>query len=189
MKRRFFVLGLGAVAGGLALTGVARGAALASGQFTEELLVSDRRLKLIGTGLYYYRLFIKAAEAALYLDPQSAGNDVLADVAKRLEMHYFWGVTAEKLIAGSRALLRRNLPEDTRVKLNPQIEEMFQLYRDVSRGDRCAFTYLPGEGTTLLHNGERLGTVPGAEFAAAYFSMWFGDKPLDAGLKRKLLGG
>jgi hypothetical protein len=49
--------------------------------------------------------------------------------------------------------------------------------------------YVPGDGTSLLYNGKRLGMVPGAEFAAAFFAIWFGEKPLDPGLKRKLLGG
>ena len=45
-----------------------------------------------------------------------------------------------------------------------------------------------GVGTTLLYNDKRLGTVRGAAFASAWFSIWFGEKPLDTGLKRKLLG-
>ena len=187
MKRRVF-LGLAGIAGGLALAGMARGASLGSVQFVDELSVSDKRLKLLGTGLYYYKIFIKAAAAALYLDEQASRGDVLADVAKRLEMLYFWGVKASDLIAGSEALLARNLPAETRAKLQPQFDEMFKLYRSVSAGDRVAFTYIPGADTTLLHNGQPLGSVRGADFAAAFFSMWFGEKPLDSSLKRKLLG-
>jgi hypothetical protein len=66
---------------------------------------------------------------------------------------------------------------------------MHALYRDVKPGDRCSLTYLPGVGTWLTLNGQILGTVAGAEFAAAYFAIWFGQQPMDASLKRKLLGG
>ncbi len=174
--------------GGLAAAPAARGALLGNVQFVDEVFVSDMRLKLQGTGLYYYKLFIKVAAAALYLDQTAGGGEVLADVAKRLEMQYFFGVKASDLVAGSDALLGRNLDVATRDKLDPKIQEMFRLYRDVKAGDRCAFMYLPGAGTSLLINGKRQGIVAGAEFATAYFSMWFGDKPLDSGLKQKLLG-
>jgi hypothetical protein len=187
MKRRLF-LGLAGVAGGLALAGMARGAPLGSTQFEKELSISNTKLKLLGTGLYYYKLFIKVAAAALYLEPQARRDEVLGDVAKRLEMEYFWGVKASDLVAGSDAVLSRNISADTRARLGPEIEQMFKLYQNVSAGDRVALMYLPGAGTTLLYNGKRLGTVRGADFAAAYFSIWFGDKPLDSGLKTKLLG-
>ena len=187
MNRRSFLHWAG-LAAGLAATPSLRGAIISNVQFVDELFVSDLKLTLLGTGLYYYKLFIKVAAAALYMDETTPRSEVLADVAKRLEMQYFWGVKASDLVAGSDALLSRNLDVATRDKLDPQIQEMFKLYRDVAAGDRCAFMYIPGAGTSLLVNGKRLGIVPGAEFAAAYFSIWFGDKPLDAGLKQSLLG-
>jgi hypothetical protein len=187
MKRRSFLRLLG-ITGGLAAAPAARGAVISNVQFVDELFVSDLKLKLRGTGLYYYKLLIKVAAAALYLDQKATGTNVLADVPKRLEMQYFWSVATSDLVTGSSALLERNLDAETRERLDPQIQEMLTLYCDVAAGDRCAFMYLPGAGTSLLLNGKRLGIVPGAEFAAAFFSIWFGAKPLDAGLKSKLLG-
>lgn len=171
-----------------ALTNPAHGALLGSVHFVDELLVSDRRLKLVGTGLYYYKIFIKVAAVGLYLDEKAEGGEVLGDVAKRLEMQYFFGVTAADLAKGSDAVLERNLSAERRAIMKQPLAEMYKLYRDVKAGDRCAFMYIPGAGTSLLLNGKRLGTVPGAEFGAAYFSMWFGEKPMDGGLKRELLG-
>jgi hypothetical protein len=176
------------------LPGWTHGAHAAGVHFDNNLYVSDVKLKLLGTGFYYYKIFIKAAAAALYVDEsvlagKSPADAVLSDVTKRLEMQYFWGVKASDLVAGSRALLSRNVPETERMKVQPQIDEMFALYQNVAAGDRCAFMYIPGTGTSLLYNGQRLGVVPGAEFARVFFSIWFGEKPLDSGLKRKLLGG
>jgi hypothetical protein len=167
---------------------MARGASFSSAQFAEELSISNKKLKLLGTGLYYYKIFIKVAAAALYVDPQTKKADVLADVAKCLEMQYFWSVKASDLVAGSQAILARNLSDEHRAQLAPQIKDMFKLYQNVADGDRVALMYIPKVGTTLLHNGKRLGTIAGAEFAAAYFSIWLGDKPLDSSLKRQLLG-
>ena len=44
-------------------------------------------------------------------------------------------------------------------RLKPKIDEFNALYRDVKTGDRYALTYVPGKGTTLLWNGQPLGTV------------------------------
>jgi hypothetical protein len=60
-------------------------------------------------------------------------------------------------------------------------------YRDVKPGDRYALTYIPGSGTELSFNGSPLVVIDGADFAAAYFSIWLGKRPLDPGLKDKLL--
>jgi hypothetical protein len=62
------------------------------------------------------------------------------------------------------------------------------LYRDVKPGDRYALTYVPGVGTELALNGTRLGTVAGADFAAAVFAIWLGPKAIDDSLKTQLLG-
>ena len=53
-------------------------------------------------------------------------------------------------------------------------------------GDRYALTYIPGVGTELALNGKPKGVIEG-DFAAAYFAIWLGAKPLDASLKAQLL--
>jgi chalcone isomerase-like protein len=58
----------------------------------------------------------------------------------------------------------------------------------VSPGDRYALTYVPDVGTELRLNEESLATIPGEDFAEAYFGIWLGDQPLDEGLRDKLLG-
>jgi hypothetical protein len=47
---------------------------------------------------------------------------------------------------------------------------------------------VPQRGTTLTLNGVDLGTIPGADFARAVFSIWLGERPIDRGFKRALLG-
>jgi hypothetical protein len=49
-------------------------------------------------------------------------------------------------------------------------------------------TYIPGKGTELTLNGKSKGTVEGADFAAALFSIWLGPKPISESLKKELLG-
>ena len=72
-------------------------------------------------------------------------------------------------------------------KLRSRIDLFNAAYRDIKPGDRYALTYQPGKGTELSFNGEPLVTIEGADFAAAYFSIWLGHKPLDDNLKKALL--
>jgi hypothetical protein len=57
---------------------------------------------------------------------------------------------------------------------------------NVAPGDRYALTVLLGVGTELSKNGRSLAVVAGSDFAAAYFSTWLGDDPMDAGLRDAL---
>ena len=47
---------------------------------------------------------------------------------------------------------------------------------------------MPGRGTRLERNGSTLDTIPGADFAAAYFAIWLGAGPIDTRLRDQLLG-
>ena len=189
MHRRSFLAAVAAGSGSALFPSFSFAAQVDQVRFEDRIRASDVSLKLRGAALFYYKLFIKVAAAGLYLDDRAASGDVLTDVAKRLEMQYFWSVKSQDLIKGTEVLLARNLAPEKLAAVRPQIDAMSALYRDVSPGDRCALTYVPGAGTKLALNGETLGAVPGRDFAAAYFSIWFGDKPMDAGLKKKLLGG
>ncbi|MGB3648542.1 MAG: chalcone isomerase family protein, partial [Desulfobulbales bacterium] len=59
-------------------------------------------------------------------------------------------------------------------------------YRDVKAGQRYVFSYVPGQGLEMELDGEVLGKVAGAEFAAAYMSIWLGPKPVSRGLQEGL---
>ncbi|MDD1633559.1 MAG: chalcone isomerase family protein, partial [Methylococcaceae bacterium] len=63
-----------------------------------------------------------------------------------------------------------------------------RLYRDVKEGDRYALDYAPGKGTTLSLNGSPLGTIEGADFAAAYYAIWLGAKPISDTMRDELTG-
>jgi hypothetical protein len=188
LHRRSFLASLAAVAGGYLAPRLTAAGQSADSKREDEPETPGVALKLVGRGLYYYKLFIRVAAASLYLDERARSADVLSDVAKRLEMHYFQNVRAEDLVAGSVALLVCNLSSDQYSALRPQIERMHGLYQNVAPGDRSALVYVPGVGTSLQLNGTTLGTVPGSEFAFAYFSIWFGPRPMDERLKRDLLG-
>lgn len=155
--------------------------------FAPEHRAGASKLVLNNAALLRYRIVIKAYVAALYLGEGAEPEQVLADVPKRLEIEYFWGIRAPDFAEATNAGIRKNVDAATFERLRPRIERLNALYRDVIPGDRYALTYVPGTGTELALNGKPLGTVEGNDFAAALFAIWLGDEPLDASLKQRLL--
>jgi hypothetical protein len=146
-------------------------------------------LELKGVGLLRYRVFFKGYVAALYLaDSPRVGDAVLEDVGKRLEIEYFWPIRAEDFARVTIEGVARNVDAGTFENLREAIARFNTFYRDVRSGDRYALTYLPGVGTELALNGEKLGVIEGEEFSSAIFAIWFGENPVDERLKRQLLG-
>ncbi len=156
--------------------------------FSPRIDVGEADLTLRGAAVLHYKRIFKAYAAALYLQPDSPSQAVLADEPKRLEIEYFWGISADDFRKATIEGIARNLPADKVDELEPAIRSFNAFYSDVEPGDRYALTYLPGKGTELSLNGEPRGTVAGLDFAAAMFSIWLGDSPLDRALKAALLG-
>jgi hypothetical protein len=157
-------------------------------RFANEIRDGAATLRLSDVGLLRYRYVIKAYVAALYLGEGVQPTDVLSDAPKRLEIEYFYAIKAPGFANATSEGIAANVSPEGLAKLRSRIDRMNTLYRDVKPGDRYALTYLPGVGTTLALNGVTLGTVEGADFAAALFAIWLGPKAIDESLKTQLLG-
>ena len=161
---------------------------LESVQFADQYRAGAVTMRLSCVGLLRYKLFIKAYVAALYVGDGAAAGDVLADVPKRLELNYFWSISGVDFGKAGDQILAQNVDAQTFAALRPRLDRINALYRDVKPGDRYSLTYMPGVGTELALNGDRIGVIDGADFAAAYFRIWLGDHPIDTRLRDQLLG-
>jgi hypothetical protein len=156
--------------------------------FPDHYEVHETPLILHGVGLLRYRIFFKGYVAALYLGKGVLPSAVLTDVPKRLELEYFWAIAGPDFGKAADAILKENVSAEALTHLRPRVEQINALYQDVKPGDRYSLTYIPGIGTELALNGKIKGTIEGADFAAAYFAIWLGPKPINASLKSQLLG-
>lgn len=156
--------------------------------FVERIQAGDATLTLHNAALLRYLKVIKAYVAALYLPEGVPPQRVLTDVPKRLEISYLVSIKGGDFGKGAEPVLRRNLAAEELARLRSRIDRINAAYRDVKPGDRYALTYLPGRGTELTLNGTPLITIEGADFAAAYFGIWLGRRPIDDTLKNDLLG-
>jgi hypothetical protein len=183
VKRR---LAAGLALAALVAAGTAGAAEIEGVAFADRLTVGRTSLGLRGTGLLR-KFLIKGYVAALYMADDVPSASVLSNVPKRLEIEYFRSVSADAFAKAGDQYVARNVDAPALMRLRPRLDQLNTLYRDVEPGDRYSLTYVPGWGTELSLNGEPLGRVPGADFAAAVFSIWLGEDPMDEPLKRRLL--
>jgi hypothetical protein len=131
-------------------------------------------LSLHNVALLKVKLFFKVYAAGLYLADEMDATRVLADVPKRLEIAYIRDIPKEAIIQAAEDHLGSNFKPEQITALRDRLDAINKLYTDVKKGDRYALTYRPGAGCELSLNGTKLGVIPGADFAAAYFSIWLG---------------
>lgn len=155
--------------------------------FTEQAAAMGEPLQLRGAALFRWKWVIKVYAAALYVPPGAGRFDPSDDVARRLEFNYLVGIEGRDFGPAADKLMARNFPAESLAPLRERIERLHAAYVDVKPGDRYALSYVPGQGTELTLNGRRLALVEGADFARVYFAIWLGERPLDDGLRDRLL--
>lgn len=156
--------------------------------FASTAVAGETPLRLHGAGLLRWGFFVKVYAAALYV-PDGPPFDPDADSPRRLELTYFVPFGAGDLRGAADHVLRQNFSPEALAPLRARIDALHRSYVDVRSGDRVTITYVPGRGTELSLNGRPLAVVEGADFARAYFAIFLGEKPIDRGLRRALLGG
>ncbi len=155
----------------------------------DNVIVQDRKeLQMTGTGMLKYMRMFKVYNAAFYLEAGASVDEVLDNKAKRLEVAYLRSFNKEDFGEATYQALRNSISAEQIERLRPRIDYHNSLYESVKPGDRYSLTYIPGKGTTLARNGREIGTIPGADFAAALFSIWVGDSPIDMKFRQQLLG-
>lgn len=171
----------------------AHAAALEGVQFDDAVRLGGSELQLNGLGLRAV-VVIKGYVAGLYL-AQKAGTAEAALAAtgpKRLQVRMLREASAKDFNDALVSGIRKNASE---AELRQLGERMAQLERTIDgigvarKGDSIEFDFVPERGTTLTFNGRPQGTpIPGGDFYRAVLQIFIGDHPVDARLKRGLLG-
>lgn len=181
--RTFFITTVVAIAiSATAWAEIIQGVAF-SDVYMDENIVMD----LQGTG-HKKILFTDIFVAGFYLDQGTGTEDVLSDVAKRMEVSYFTDVGAKRLADYIRKRMSKNMSTEEFDEVEERIERMHEFFVDLDAGDRFSMTYIPAIGTKFERNNTFLGVVEGADFGRGIFATWVGDRPFDRSVKRQVLG-
>ncbi len=156
--------------------------------------VGGTALQLNGAGLRKRAIF-NVYVAGLYV-PQKA-NSAQALLAqkgpRRMVISMLRNVDADSFSSALNDGLRANLTEAQVAGFKSQIDALnanLKAVGEAKKGDVINFEFTPEAGTRVLVNGQpRGGAIPGEDFFAAVLRIWLGDKPVDAALKKGLVGG
>lgn len=150
--------------------------------------VGDTSLLLNGLGVRK-KFVVKVYVAGLYLKQKSSdpGAILKSEEPKRLVMHFVHDVGKDQLADGFSDSFKNNSPDAAKT-MKADIDTFLGSLEPVKEGDEVAFTFVPGQGTTVAIKGKDKVTITNAAFAPVLFSVWLGPKPPNADLKKGLLG-
>ena len=152
--------------------------------------VGAGELVLNGAGIRTRAIF-KIYVGALYLtEKKSAVADVLAQKgAKRVALTLLRDLSAQQLNEAFDSGIQANHSAAEAEALKPRMAELLALFTDGKKGDVILLDFLPESGTVVSLNAAAKGKpIAGEDFYRALLRIWLGDKPVDADLKKAMLG-
>ncbi len=153
--------------------------------------VGGRELVLNGGGVRK-RVVFNVYVATLYL-PQKASDlaGVLAQGPRRIRLDLLRTLSADTLVDALNEGLEANntATEMTAIKSGTdRLASIMKTFGQVREKDVVTLDFHDG-ATEVGLNGQAKGTIPGAAFNQALTRVWLGERPVQADLKKALLGG
>ena len=178
------------VAALLAVPGL-HAAEVAGVKIDEQIKIGSNELVLNGAGLRT-KVFIKVYVGALYVTQKaSTATDLLdASSPRRMSLRLLRDLDADSLYGALRDGLKDNNSEAELLALKAPVDQFAELMKKIGNarsGDTVAIDFT-ADGVGVSLNGEARGKVSNPAFARALLKVWLGDNPVDASLKKALLG-
>jgi len=157
-------------------------------RFTDTVTIGQETLELRGMAILKWAMLFDVYAGAFYLPVDHEGDSWSDDVPKQLELNYFREIAAKDFAVSSDQLLRNTLSAEDYNHIEVRLQALYKFFQNVKPGDRYSLVYNPETGTELRFNNESQGTIPGQDFAFAYFGIWLGEKPINKKFRDRLLG-
>ena len=151
-------------------------------------------LRLRGGGVFRF-FFLRYYVCGLYVSggPGGASAILASDAPRRIYLVALRRISSFEFLWGLDQGLADNLsPAEAEALQEPlaQVRATIRAIGAIARGARVSIDYAPGPGTRIVVDGQPRGaSMAGKPLSDALLRVWIGERPLDAGLKRELLGG
>jgi long-chain acyl-CoA synthetase len=157
----------------------------------DKVSVGGQELVLNGAGIRTKAIF-KVYRGSLYVPAKATDlAGVLAKGPRRVQMNLLRTVSGEDLVGALvDGLKDNNSPQDL-AAVKTQTDEMvgiMKAFGDVKEGNVVTLDFVDG-ATKIGFNGAPKGSIAGEPFNRALMKIWMGDKPVQADLKKAMLGG
>ncbi len=149
-------------------------------------------LVLNGMGLRLTKILafkVKVYVAALYLSqPSDDPSQIIEqDQPRYVALYFFRDLNRGTIRKAMEESFQRNAGKKV-FQMKNKIDSFQKSLTGVKKGQTLAFSYLPGQGTTVILDGKVKAKIEGADFASALISLWLG-KPPNREIKVGMLGG
>ena len=186
---RAFLTGFACVA--LAWSAAAHAVEVGGVNVADKATVGGQELVLNGAGVRTRAIF-KVYAGSLYLPAKATTLPaVLAKGPRRIQMNLLRNLSADQLADALVDGLKDNNSEAELAAVKAQQEQLVSAMKgfgEVKEKDVVSLDYVNG-ATQVVLNGQVKATIPGDAFNAALTRIWLGDKPIQADLKKAMLGG
>ena len=169
----------------------ARAAACEGVTLSDTVQIDGHPLVLNGMGVREATVFnVNVYVAGLYLEARSTDANAILDAESRkfLTLQFVRNVSRTDIVNTYSESFPRNAGPRM-AALQDRFRQFLAMLSDVRSGQAMRYTYVPGNGLQVALDNQIRGTIPGADFARVFFSIWLGPNPPNAGLKSGLLGG
>ncbi len=189
MVKRVFILALASFC--FVLTSGIQAKELQGVTFPQEKVVAGKTLTLNGVALRKALGFIKVFAGGFYLETPTtdAAVAIESEQVKYFYLEYLTSkATAKKLQDGFIETMEETNPPELVASQQKNIALYASwLDQDMKPGGTSESIYIPGEGLTLILNGEKKGTINDVTFARMYYRYSLGEKA-DKKLRKGYLG-
>ncbi|MCG8435555.1 MAG: chalcone isomerase family protein [Gammaproteobacteria bacterium] len=161
----------------------------ASELFTPSVLTpEDQELQRCAYSPIKALKMIKVGYAALYMQNCDRSSVEHEHAPKQLTFIYQRNIPGKAFSSSALNFLKKNLSDEQYEQWEEQIIAFNSAYRSVKGGDRYDICFSPKSGLQLRLNGALIAEIPEIKLGNAYFTIWFGEKPFNPALKKRLLG-
>jgi len=162
-------------------------------RFDDSIRLANRELRLNGMGIRAV-FIIRGYVAGLYLtDRATTMQDVMAMPGpKRIQLRMLRDAKSTDFTKALVAGIKKNASPSELEALHEriaQLESAIETFGTTAKGDTINLDFEPERGLTLSVNGVMKGSaIAGADFFGAVLGIFVGGHPIDARLKKGLLG-
>jgi len=157
----------------------------------DKVSVGGQELVLNGAGLRKRALF-KVYVGSLYVPAKTrTAQDVLAKGPRRVQLNVLRNLSADQLVEALMDGLKQNLNDAEMQAIAAPIGEMAAIMKSFGQAKEGSVVTIDFVGTSTLIglDGTPRGTIEGAAFNDALMRIWVGEHPVQADLKKAMLGG
>ena len=157
----------------------------------DKVSVGGQELVFNGAGIRTRAIF-KVYVGSLYVPAKaSSAAAVFAKAPRRVQLDMLRDVSADQMLEALVDGIKDGNPPADVAAVKPQSDQLASILKGIGQlkeGNVLTFDFVDG-ATRVALNGADKGSIAGEAFNKALLNAWLGEKPVQADLKKAMLGG